>query len=158
MLHATALLLLHTFCVHALVHMCAAHTCHMHRDPRFTSTFWTALFKRLGTALNISTSHHPQTDGQTERANRTIEDMLRAYVSPLSNSWDEYLVPAEFAYNNSVQASTGFTPFYLTSGQHPHTPLSLTLDRSRPSVREPSGHNMYARFTTHLNRAKDCLL
>jgi len=46
------------------------------RDPRFTSNFWKALCKRFGTNLNMSTFHHPQTDGQTERANRTIEDML----------------------------------------------------------------------------------
>jgi len=83
------------------------------RDPRFTSNFWKALCKRLGTNLNMSTSHHPQTDGQTECANRTIEDMLRAYVAPHQSDWDEHLITAEFAYNNSVQASTGFTPFYL---------------------------------------------
>ena len=95
------------------------------RDPRFTSNFWKALCKRLGTNLNMSTSHHPQTDGQTERANRTIEDMLRAYVAPHQSDWDEHLIAAEFAYNNSVQASTGSTPFYLNHGRHPHTPLSL---------------------------------
>ncbi len=48
-----------------------------------------------------------------------IEDMLCAYVSPLHNNWNDYPVPAEFAYNNSVQSSTGFAPFYLTYGQHP---------------------------------------
>jgi len=73
----------------------------------------------------MSTSHHPQTDGQTERANCTIEDMLRAYVAPHQSDWDEHLIAAEFAYNNSVQGSTGFTPFYLNHGRHPHTPLSL---------------------------------
>eukprot|EP00983_Pelagomonas_calceolata_P063475 1147747-Pelagomonas_calceolata.AAC.1 len=70
--------------------------------PRFTSNVWKALFKRLGTNLNMSTSHHPQTDGQTERANRTVEDMLRAYVAPFQTDWDEHLVAAEFAHNNSV--------------------------------------------------------
>jgi putative transposase len=46
----------------------------------------------------MSTSHHPQTDGQTERANRTIEDMLRAYVAPHQPDWDEHLIAAKFAY------------------------------------------------------------
>eukprot|EP00955_Chlamydomonas_euryale_P021670 228934-Chlamydomonas_euryale.AAC.1 len=73
----------------------------------------------------MSTSNHPQTDGQTERANRTLEDMLRAFVSPHHDDWDELLVNAEFAYNDSVNRTTGFTPFYLNYGRHPHTPLSL---------------------------------
>jgi len=71
--------------------------------------------------VDISTSHHPQTDGQTERANHTVEDMLRAYVSPLQLDWDEHLVAAEFAYNNILHASTGYTPFYLNYGRHPYS-------------------------------------
>jgi len=95
------------------------------RDPRFTSQFWKALCKRTGTKLAMSTSHHAQTDGQTERANRVIEEMLRAYVSDHQNEWDQHLTAVEFAYNNSKQASSRFTPFYLNYGRHPHTPLSL---------------------------------
>jgi hypothetical protein len=73
----------------------------------------------------MSSAYHPETDGQTERANRTIEDMLRAYVSPHQADWDLHLTAVEFAYNNSVQASTGYTPFYLNYGRHSHTPLTL---------------------------------
>jgi hypothetical protein len=102
------------------------------KDPCFTLNFWRALCKRLGTNLNMSTSHHPQTDGQTERANRMIEDMLKAYVAPHQSDWDEHLIAAEFAYNNSVQASTGSTPFYLNHGRHPHTPLSLAVADNQP--------------------------
>ncbi len=73
------------------------------RDPRFTSNFWRALWQQLGTRLAMSTAYHPQTDGQTERANRTLEDMLRAYVNYRSDEWDEHLIAAEIAYNNSKQ-------------------------------------------------------
>ena len=61
----------------------------------------------------MSTAYHPlrQTDGQTERANRTLEDMLRAYVNEKQNDWDQHLTAIEIAYNNSKQASTGFSPF-----------------------------------------------
>lgn len=97
------------------------------RDPRFTGDFWRALFKHTGTKLAMSTAYHPQSDGQTERANRTIEEMLRSYVSPHQNDWDKHLTAVEFAYNNSVQASTGFTPFYLNYGRHPDTPLTLQI-------------------------------
>src|SRR6185369_2841973 len=74
----------------------------------------------------MSTAFHPQTDGQTERTNRTLEEMLRAYVSYKQNNWDKYLALAEFAYNNSKQTSTKFTPFELDAGQHPLTPITLT--------------------------------
>lgn len=106
----------------------------------------------------MSTAHHPQTDGQTERANHTVEEMLRAYVSPLHNDWDEFLIPAEFAYNNSIQASTGFTPFFLTNGRHPHTPLSLALDQLSPhQTNNPPAYDFIDRFHKHLARAKHLL-
>lgn len=97
------------------------------RDARFMSVFWQTLFKRLGTKLNISTANHPQTDGQSERTNQTLEDMLRAYVSDFHDDWDEHLPTCEFAYNDAVNASTGYTPFYLARGRHPHTPLTMFL-------------------------------
>ena len=97
------------------------------RDPRFTSHFWKSFMTLLGTDLNMSTAYHPQTDGQTERANRTFEDMLRGFVGPRQNDWCEYLELAEFAYNNSTQASTLHTPFFLNHGRHPLTPISAVV-------------------------------
>jgi hypothetical protein len=97
------------------------------RDTRFTSHFWKELWSLLGTKLRMSTSYHPQSDGQTERTNRTLEQVLRAYVNARLNDWDLHLVGAEIAINNSSQESTGFTPFYLNSGQHPLLPLSQAI-------------------------------
>jgi hypothetical protein len=93
------------------------------RDPRFTSMFWKSLWQQLGTKLQMSTAYHPESDGQTERTNRTIEDMLRAYVDYRQDNWDECLTAAEIAYNNSMQVSTGFSPYYLNYGQHPNLPI-----------------------------------
>ena len=101
------------------------------RDTRFTSAFWGALWTLLGTKLSMSTAFHPQTDGQTERMNCTLEDMLRAYVGPLHNDWDLHLTAAEFAYNNSKQASTGFSPFFLNYGFHPRTPADVATGAER---------------------------
>jgi len=100
------------------------------RDAKFTSKFWKALFQQLGTKLAMSTAFHPQTDGQTERMNRTLEEMLRIFATYKQDQWDEYLPAAEFAYNNSKQASTGFTPFELDCGQHPITPTVLAAGSS----------------------------
>ena len=70
------------------------------RDVKFTSHFWQALFKHLGTKITISTAFHSQTDGQIERLNRTLEEILQVYVTYRPDQWDEYLPVIEFAYNN----------------------------------------------------------
>ncbi|KAJ9519158.1 hypothetical protein QJQ45_007709 [Haematococcus lacustris] len=132
------------------------------RDPRFTSNFWQQLFAKTGTHLNISTANHPQTDGQTERANRTIEDMLRNYVSPHHTDWDNHLTAVEFAYNASVQASTGYSPFMLNSGQEPHTPLSLAVSsaaqaRATPDTSE-SAPAFLQRMATNIAAATQHLI
>ena len=98
------------------------------RDPKFTSEFWRSLTSALHTKLNFSTAHHPQTDGQTERTHRTIEQILRAYVHPLHDDWATWLPLAEFAYNNQIHSSTGTSPFYASYGFHPHTPASFIFD------------------------------
>ena len=73
------------------------------RGSIFTSQFWHSLQEALGTRLNFSTAYHPQTDGQTERVNQVLEDMLRACALDYGKSWDKNLPYAEFSYNNSYQ-------------------------------------------------------
>ena len=101
------------------------------RDAKFTSHFWKSLFGQTGTKLAMSIAFHPQTDGQTERLNRTLEEMLRIYTTYNQDTWDKYLLAAEFTYNNSKQASTEFTPFELDCEQHPIT--SITLATGQPN-------------------------
>ncbi|KAE9015814.1 hypothetical protein PR001_g14800, partial [Phytophthora rubi] len=83
------------------------------RDPRFVSHFWQHLFRLLGTRLDMSTADHPQTDGQTERVNRVLEDILRSVCAAEPTKWSVFLPQVEFALNNAVHSSTGFTPFYV---------------------------------------------
>ena len=92
------------------------------RDPRFTGGFWRALTLRIGIQCRYSTAYHPQTDGQTERLNRTLEQMLRAYVNSRHNDWDQFLDSAEFAYNSAPQESTKKSPFELWCGDVPPEP------------------------------------
>jgi hypothetical protein len=76
------------------------------RDPRFMSAFWTEIFRLLGTQLAPSTPYHPQSDGQAKNTNRTMEQMLRAYVDTRQTDWDLHLSAVEFAINDSLHAST----------------------------------------------------
>jgi hypothetical protein len=74
------------------------------RDSKFTSNFWKELFKGFGTSLNFSTTYHPETDGQIERVNQVIEDMLRMYVMDKPSKWEDYLHLVDFSYNNGYQS------------------------------------------------------
>jgi hypothetical protein len=73
------------------------------RDLKFPSNFCKGLFKGFGTNLNFSTAYHPKSDGQTERINWIIEDMLRMYVMDKPFRWEDYIHLIEFAYNNEYQ-------------------------------------------------------
>jgi len=93
------------------------------RDPRFVSKFWHRVHEAIGTKLHFSTAYHPETDGQTERTNQTLEDMLRACILEMGGSWEQHLPLVEFSYNNSYQASIGMSPFEALYGSRCRTPL-----------------------------------
>ena len=106
------------------------------RDSKFTSHFWAELTRLLGTARHMSTAFRPQSDGQTERVNKVVEDMLRHWVNPEQDNWDTLLDCAEFAINNAYSESIKTTPFRLNYGQNPLTPLNLELESNMPYVRD----------------------
>ena len=72
------------------------------RGPRFTSYFSKSFQKGLDTQVNLSTTFHPQTDGQAKRTIQTLEEMLRACVIDLKGSWDDHIPLIEFAYNKYI--------------------------------------------------------
>jgi hypothetical protein len=106
------------------------------RDSKFKSQFWQTLQKLLGTRLAMSTAFHPQSDGQSERANRTVQETIRAYINYNQDDWDEHLTAAEFAVNNTRSRVTGFTPFMLDTGRDPRTPSLIQIDTRLESVNE----------------------
>ena len=107
------------------------------RGSLFTSKFWSSLCYFLGIKRRLSTAFHPQTDGQTERQNSTMEAYLRAFVNFEQNDWARLLPMAEFAYNNAKNASTGYTPFELNCGYHPRVSYEEDLDpRSKSRTAE----------------------
>ena len=95
------------------------------RDTRFLSNFWTELFDLTQTTLRFSTANHPQSDGQTERTNRTLEQYLRIYVENKPHDWANYLTLAEIAYNNATHSAIGTSPFYLVYQRHINLPFDL---------------------------------
>ncbi|KAI3815547.1 hypothetical protein L1987_15218 [Smallanthus sonchifolius] len=96
------------------------------RDVRFTSHFWQSLHKALGTRLDMSTTYHPQTDGQTERTIQTLEDMLRACVIDFGNTWESHLPLVEFSYNNSYHTSIKAALFEALYGRKCRSPICWT--------------------------------
>ena len=108
------------------------------RGSIFTSHFWKCLSKLLGVNRRLSTSFHPQTEGQMERMNQTVEQYLRIYCNYQQDNWYDYLSLAEFAYNNAYQSSIKCSPFYANYGFNPqfHTNLQQTDAEHIPAAKE----------------------
>jgi transposase InsO family protein len=94
------------------------------RGTQFVALFWEQLQKSLGTIVIRSSAYHPQTDGQTERVNQILEDMLRACVIHYGKNWDKYISLAEFSYNNNYQSNLKMAPFEALYGRRCRTPLN----------------------------------
>jgi hypothetical protein len=89
------------------------------RDRIFTSQFWSQLFKLADVQLRLSSSYHPQSDGQTERLNQTMETFLRCFCNACPSKWSEWLPLAEYWYNNCHHSAVGFSPFEALYGYSP---------------------------------------
>jgi transposase InsO family protein len=87
------------------------------RGTQFTSKFWERLHETLDTQLRFNSAYHPQTDGQIERVNQILEDMLRAYALQYGRSWDRSLSYAEFSDSNSYQESLKRALFEMLYGR-----------------------------------------
>ena len=125
------------------------------RDPRFTAHFWKAFWAGLGTTLSMSTAYHPQTDGQTENANRTLEIMLRSVVNFEQDDWEDHLPAAELAMNNARNETTGLSPFYMFYGREARMPLDLALTPLTQARANPSAADALARWRAALVRAQE---
>jgi hypothetical protein len=89
------------------------------RDPVFTSAFWRELMRLMGTKLLMSSAFHPQTDGQSEAANRVIIMYLRCFTGDRPRHWLRWLPWAEYIYNTAFQSSLRETPFRVVYGRDP---------------------------------------
>jgi hypothetical protein len=101
------------------------------RGAQFIARFWEQFQQTLGTKLIRSSAYHPQTDGQTERINQILEDILQACVIQYDKHWDKFLALAEFPYNNSYHSSIKMAPFEALYGRQCRTPLSWSQTGER---------------------------
>ena len=124
------------------------------RDSLFTSQFWERLHALIGTDLRLSSSYHPQSDGATERANRTITQMLRLCISPNQRDWVAKLPAIEFAMNSARSETTGYSPFFLNTG---HTPRSF-LWKSPTTDEYPAVRTFAKRMKDAVMDAHDAIL
>ena len=104
------------------------------RDTKFTSRFWKAMTESLQITRKLSTTAHPETDGQTERTNSTMADLLRHYVAYDQKDWDIWLPIVEHAYNNTYQASIKMSPFFCDLGRNMPSPIDQPKISSNESV------------------------
>jgi hypothetical protein len=102
--------------------------------PQFVSRFTRHLLTRLGVQGNRSTAFHPQSDGQTERVNQTLEQYLRIYCGYHQDDWAQLLPLAEFVYNNAQNASTKVSPFFANYGYHPRCSVTISSEAANPAA------------------------
>lgn len=124
------------------------------RDVLFTSTSWGHLHKLLGTKLRISSAYHPQTDSSTERANRTVTQMLRQCINEKQTDWVAKLPAIEFAINSARSESTGFAPVFLNAGRM----LRSMVWNSAPANEFPSIRNFALQKKLALMAAHDSII
>ena len=115
------------------------------RDTRFTSTFWRELARLTGMMSGMTTAYHPAGNGQAERSNATMEEMLRAYVGDLGSDWDLHLSAAEYAVNNSPARATGIKPFVMMYGESPSTQMDYFVQQVLESEGIKAGHSPQAK-------------
>ena len=125
------------------------------RGSVFTSKFWSSFCFYLKVRRKLSTAFHPQTDGQTERQNQTMEAYIRAYCNECQDDWATLLALAEFSYNNSVHSATKVTPFYANMGRHPRMDFGVAEHAGQAPKATEHAERMKVLHETLRNRLKE---
>jgi hypothetical protein len=131
------------------------------RGPQFVSKFWEALWTRLGTQLDRSTGYHAQTDGLSEREQKTMSVWLKAFCADFPGDWDLLLPLAELALNSMPQAATGVAPYELLYGRNPATSVDRALSLTEPedsTVDVPAARERWQRMVDAWSMVRGKLL
>ena len=119
------------------------------RGTQFTSKVFKEFCKLLGIRSTMSTAYHPQTDGQTERVNQSLEQYLRIFCNHRQDDWAKLLSSAEFAYNNAAHESTGLSPFFIEYGYHPRMAPDMQEELNHPTLEDLLSDRAEAREQAH---------
>jgi hypothetical protein len=128
------------------------------RDSKFTSAFWRAFCKLAGINQKMSTAFHPQTDGASERTNKTVEQCLRFHVERNQTGWKKKLPLVRFHIMNAVNASTGLSGFQVRMGRSPRILPPLVPCPTTPSIDEAAARVIVSDISSLEAEAKDALL
>ncbi|CDI75992.1 hypothetical protein EPH_0045230 [Eimeria praecox] len=126
-------------------------------DPRFQTDLWQQLCARFNIKRALSSSYHPQRDGQTERVNRTLQQMLSTYIQSDEREWERLLPALELAYNTS-HSSTVLFPFEVMVGENPLTAADLDVVGALSPILTPPVTNLFRqpcdRAQSHILKVK----
>ena len=142
------------------------------RDTRWRGDFWKEICRLMGMRRSLTTSYHPQADGQTEILNQGLEISICAYIGPDRDDWSEMLNMLSLSYNSSPHTATGFSPAYLLRGFQPITSATMlnqspSIDRTKVVKNSESSDqetlhnkalNLVEGFSAERLRARDALL
>ncbi|GBG63007.1 hypothetical protein CBR_g34706 [Chara braunii] len=104
------------------------------KDVRFTSELWKKTAEQMGSQLQMTSGNHPEANGQAEQMNRVVQHLLRHYIKPSQDDWDEQLPLIASLYNNVVHSSTDLSPNQLHLGWKPRSALDFLLPENRPAA------------------------
>ena len=126
--------------------------------PVFTSQLWQRLTQRFNITLKFTSTYNASTNGQVERTNRTLIEILRSYCTDSISAWASLLPTAEFSYNNTYQTSIETTPFFANFGYHPRIPgfTHLLTSGGMPEIAHPGTD--FADLDDFMNRQKTIFL
>ena len=128
------------------------------RDKLFISRFWRRLAKISGVKLGMSTAFHPETDGASERTNKTVNQCLRYHVTRNQKGWVRALPRVRFAIMNTVNKSTGFSPFHLRTGRSPRIIPPITPGIRARATKDVDVVQLIDRVNSDVAEAKDNLM
>ena len=127
------------------------------RDKLFMSHFWKTLHSLTGVKLKMSTSYHPETDGSSERTNKMVIQCIRFAVESDQRGWVKALPKIWFDIMNTVNHSTGFTPFQLRFGRSPHLlPPLFSSNLTTPT--DILTHDLIQTMQLNVSEAQDNLI
>ena len=109
------------------------------RGPQFNAFFWQTIMQLMGTRISLATSHHPQTDGQTERVIQTLLRLIRTYATEFQERWEEHLPFFEVALNAVPNASTKLSPHEIVFGEPARVPSTFLVEELRSASNDAEG-------------------